>query len=101
MPGGDLLQRALEPAVGLDSVQLAGLDERADTAPGASALVVAREQRIFRRELHRADAILHEVAVHLDAPVIQEHQHRVLRISEIPAADFIKSRPALNVASGA
>ena len=61
MPGGDLLQRALEPGVGLDAVHLAGLDERADAAPGAGALVVAREQRIFRRELQRADAILHEV----------------------------------------
>jgi len=53
MTGGDLLQRALEPGVGLDVVHLAGLDERADTAPGARALVVAREQRILRGEFHR------------------------------------------------
>ena len=46
MTGGDLLQRALEPSAGLDAVHLAGLDERANTAPGTSALVVAREQRV-------------------------------------------------------
>ena len=76
MAGRDFLQRALEPGVGLDAVHLARLDERADTVPRASALVVAREQRIFRGQFDRSDSIFDEVAVHLDVPVVQEHRKR-------------------------
>ena len=58
MTGGDLLQRAFELGAGLDAVHLAGLDERADMAPEASALVVTDELRTLRRELQRSDSIL-------------------------------------------
>ena len=43
MTGGDLLQRALEPGVGLDAIRPAGLDVRSDAAPSAPVPVVARE----------------------------------------------------------
>ena len=50
---------------------------RLATRPHARTLVVAGEQRVFRRELDRPDPIFDEVAVHLDAPVVQQDQQPV------------------------
>ena len=83
MAGGDFLQRGLEPDVGLDAVHLAGLDEAGDATPCARALVVAREQRVFRGQLDRSDSIFDEVAVHLDAPVVQEGQQAVPMVGDV------------------
>ena len=83
MAADDLLQRTLEPSVRLDSIHLARLQQRRDTTPRGGALVMAGEQRVLRGELHRPDPILQEVRVHLDAPVVQEHEQPVPLVGDV------------------
>ena len=44
---------------------------------------MAGEQRVFGCELDRADPVFDEVAVHLDAPVMQEGQQPVPLVGNI------------------
>ena len=67
-----LFERALEPGVGFDAVQLGGLDEPGDTSPRGGAFVVAGEQCVLSIQGNRPGEILDAVAVHLDAPVGEE-----------------------------
>jgi hypothetical protein len=47
---GDRCQGGLEIGKGFYAVNLAGLDQRSDTAPGDAAFVVTREERILAIE---------------------------------------------------
>ena len=52
MPLCDGGQGGAEICEGLDAVDLAGLDQRGDAAPGDAALIMASEERIFAIERH-------------------------------------------------
>ena len=77
MAGRDGFEGGLEPGVGLDPVQLRGLGERGDPAPGGRAFVVACEQRVFPRQSNRPGETLDSIAVHLDAAVGEEEPEAV------------------------
>lgn len=47
MTVGDRCQRYLELGERFDAVDLAGLDQRGDAAPGDAALVVTRKERVL------------------------------------------------------
>ena len=66
------LQGSLEIGVWLNVVELAGFNERRDARSGSTALVVAREQRIFAIENNGADGALDNVTVYLDGAVAQK-----------------------------
>ena len=55
MAGGDRFEGRPEPGVGVDAVQFRRLDQRRDPAPGGGALVVTREQRVFRFRISGAN----------------------------------------------
>jgi len=69
---GDRCQGGLEIGEGFYAVNLAGLNQRSDTAPGNAAFVVTREERILAIESDRSDQVFDAVIVDLDAPVGQE-----------------------------
>lgn len=62
----------LEIGVGVDPVELAGLDEGCDPAPGPAALIMAREERVLAIEGDGPDCPLDDIAVHLDSAVVKE-----------------------------
>ena len=68
----DGLEGGLQIGEGLDAVDLGGLDQRRDAAPGSSALVVPGEERVFPAQGNRADEVLDVVGVDLDASVMEE-----------------------------
>lgn len=49
--------------LGIDAVELAGLDQRGDDGPVTCAAVRAGEQRVLSRECERADGALDGVVV--------------------------------------
>ena len=77
MAGGDGFESGLEPCVGLDAVQLGGLDERRDARPCGSAFIMPGEQRVFAIQGNGPGEILRGIAVHLDAPVGEEELEAV------------------------
>lgn len=52
MAGGDRREGGLQISEGLDAVDLAGLDQRGDAAPGDAAFVMAGEECILAIEGH-------------------------------------------------
>ena len=72
MAAGDGLEGGLQIGEGLDAVDLGGLDQRRDAAPGPSALVVPREERVFPVQGDRANEVLDGVGVDLDTSVMEE-----------------------------
>ena len=61
-----------EVGLGIDAVQLAGLDQRGEHRPVFRPLVAAGEEGIFSGEGNRAHSALDGVGVDLDAAVIEE-----------------------------
>ena len=58
--------------IGLDTVQLAGLDQCAEDRPAGASTVASGEQIILAPERHRPDCALDRIGVELDAAVVQE-----------------------------
>src|SRR5271166_5091990 len=56
----------------IDGVELAGFDQRGDDSPVLTAAVGAGEESIFSIQCDRTDRPFHDVAVDLDAAVIEE-----------------------------
>ena len=69
---GDGGQGCAEIGEGVDAVDLAGLDQRRDAAPGGAAFVMAGEERAFAIWGYRADQVFDPVGVDLDAAIHQE-----------------------------
>jgi len=69
---GDGLESGLEICEGLDAVDLRGLYQRRDTAPGPASLIVPREERVFPVQSDRANEVFDTVGVDLDASVMEE-----------------------------
>ena len=70
--GRDCREGFGQPGVGLDGVELAGLDERGDDGPVFGTGVVTGEQGVFPVQGDGADGALHGVAVDLDAAIREE-----------------------------
>src|SRR5690606_10045046 len=58
--------------VWLDADQLAGLDQRGDDRPVFGAAIRAGEECVLSVQSHRPDRALDDIAVDLDAPVVEE-----------------------------
>jgi len=58
--------------VGVDAVELGGLDEGSDAAPLPAGFAVACKQRVLSVEGERADGVLYPVGVDLHAAVARE-----------------------------
>ena len=58
--------------VGIDHVELAGLDQRGDNAPVDAALIGAGEEGVLAGECDRTDRALDRVGIDLDPPVVEE-----------------------------
>ena len=72
MPGDELGQNAGEVGVGIDIDELAGGDQRGDHRPVLGAAVGPGEQMALAAERDRPDGALDDVAVELDAAVVEE-----------------------------
>ena len=83
MTVGDRGQGGLEIGEGLDSVDLAGLDQRGDATPGNAAFTVTGEEGILSIERDGADQVFNPVGVDLDATVVQEGLQPVPLIMDV------------------
>ena len=72
MTVGEPGERVRQPFVRVDDIELAALDERGHHRPVVAAFIRASEQRVFAIEGQRPDAALDDVAVEIDAPVVDE-----------------------------
>src|SRR5262245_43070787 len=72
--------------VRLDSVELAGLDERGDHGPMLGAGVGASEQSVLASEGQGTNGALDDVVVDLDAPVVEE------QAEALPARQSVSDR---------
>ncbi len=88
------LQDVLQVCVGLDFVQLAGRDQRADHRPAMSATIAAGEQVVLAAEGDGADGALDRIGVELDAAIVQEASQAV------PARECIADRFSERAAAG-
>src|SRR6056297_1292481 len=70
-------ERSGQPSMGIDDVELAGLDERRDHRPVLRPGVMAGEERVLSVERNRADGAFDGVAVEFDAAVGQEQGQTV------------------------
>ena len=70
------LEDILQLGVGLDAVELRGLDQRATTAQRSRAAVGTREQMVLAPERNGPDGALDRVVVELDAAVVEEPAQR-------------------------
>ncbi len=68
----ELGQRITQLGVGIDGVELAGLDERGDDRPVGAAFVAASEECVLPVQSDRADRALDDVGVDLDAAIVEE-----------------------------
>ena len=62
MSVGDGCEGVAQVGVGIDGVELAGLDERGHARPGAATFVMAREERILAVQGDRPDRVLDRVS---------------------------------------
>ena len=83
MSRGDGLEGGLEIGEGLNAVDLRGLDQRGDAAPGTPALVMPCEQRIFAIERNGADQVFNAIGVDLDPAIVQEGLQPVPMVVDI------------------
>lgn len=72
MAVGDRGHGGLEISERLNAVDLAGLDQRGDAAPGGAAFVMPGKESILAIEGDRTDRVFDPVVVDLDAAVVQE-----------------------------
>ncbi len=72
VPADHARQDVVEIGVGLDAIQLTGLDERAHRCPTGSPAIAAGKEMILAPKRHRPDGPLDRVRVELDAAVVQE-----------------------------
>ena len=72
MTVGDGLEGGFEICEGLDAVDLCGLDERCDAAPGTPTFVMSGKQRVFPVESDGPDQVLDAVGIDLDPSIVQE-----------------------------
>src|SRR5215472_502671 len=66
------LEHVAQIGIGLDAVQLAGLDQRAEGRPARAATIAAGEEMVLAPKRDGADCALHRVGIELDASVVQE-----------------------------
>ena len=72
MSGDDAGNDVGEVKIRVDAVELRGLDQRGDAAPGDAAFVVTGEECVLAIEGDGADQVFDPVGVDLDAAVLQE-----------------------------
>ena len=72
MTVGDRCQRYLELGERFDAVDLAGLDQRGNSAPSDAAFVMAGKEGVLAIEGNGADQVFDPVAIDLDAAIMQE-----------------------------
>ncbi|KHL24241.1 hypothetical protein PK98_14785 [Croceibacterium mercuriale] len=65
-------QRAGEPGLRINAVQLGGFDERGDHRPVLATFVRAGEERVLAAQRERTDRSFDRVSVELDPAVIEE-----------------------------
>lgn len=91
MRGGPEIDELVEDVsdVGLrvDVVELARLNQRSDTGPVFSPLVMPGEQRILAIEHERPDTALDNVRVKFDAAIVQEADETLPMIQAV--AEFL------------
>lgn len=80
--------------VGLDVVELGGLDQRADDGPAVPATVAAGEQMVLAPESDGTDRAFDRIGVEFDAPVMQEPGQG------LPTGERIADRLGERAASG-
>lgn len=61
-----------EIGVGLDTVELACLNQCGDAPPCSATLIMAREECVLTIEGNRPDGAFDHIAVHLDSSVLKE-----------------------------
>jgi len=71
MAGGDSFEGCLQVGEGLHVIDFRSGDQGGDAGPGATAFVVAGEERILSRQGDRADQVLDGVGVDFDPAVMQ------------------------------
>ncbi len=71
------LQDVPQIAVGLDLIQLAGRDQRADDRPTMSATIAAGEQVVLAAKRDRTDRAFDRIGIELDAAIVQEARQSV------------------------
>ena len=82
--GGDFGQ----VGVGLDAIELAGLDERGDDGPVLAAAVGASEERILAREGDWPDAALDHVGIDLNVAVVKKVRQPTQRTDPADRCDL-------------
>ena len=72
MSADDAVDDVGEVGLGIDVVELAGLDQRGDRRPVLAAAVGAGKERVLAVEGERPDGALDDVGVDLDAAIVEE-----------------------------
>ena len=70
--GDDALEHVGEVGLGIDLMQLGGVDQRGQDRPPLATAARPGEQRVFLPQRNRTDAAFDGVVVHLDPAVYQE-----------------------------
>ena len=83
MSVGNRGQGCLEVGEGLDAIDLAGLDERGDAAPGDAAFVVTCKEGILAVQRDGTDQVFDPVAVDFHATVVQEGLQPVPMVMDV------------------
>jgi hypothetical protein len=65
-------EHVAQVSVRFDTVQLAGLDQRADDCPSIAATIAAGKEMILAPERHGTDSTLNWIGVELDAAIVEE-----------------------------
>src|SRR5262249_30223437 len=85
-----LSQDVVEIGLRVDAIELAALDERRNTGPILSPVIMAREQCILAVQNKRANASLDDVGVEFDAAVIEKPREPVPMVQGV--ADVLGDR---------
>src|SRR5690606_33712134 len=88
MACGDGFECVAQVGVGIDAVQLAGLDQGRDPGPAGAAFVVTAKECVLPIQGERTDEVFDRVVVHLDTPVLEEHPQAV------PVVGYVADRAA-------
>jgi Bacterial regulatory helix-turn-helix protein, lysR family len=74
LTGDDTFEDIGQPCHWIDMVELCRLDQRHDDGPMVRSTIGASEQGIFPRQCIGPDRARHQVGIHLDPAIIDEHQ---------------------------
>jgi hypothetical protein len=76
-------QDVLDVGLRINTVELAGLDQRGDGSPVGRALVAAGEQRVLAGKRDRTDRALDRIRIHLDAAIGKEAHETIPKLEAI------------------